>query len=599
MARQTLMSLVWPPRPLVARWRGHEPRRAANRAVVTKTLAVTRERGLAVFGLSLLLFFGALGRGAFAQAEAPAAPAAVTLATGDRTGATITTDPSAVLPADTRADQQIPTLAAAIAKDRVSINTVWLMVGGVLVLFMQAGFALVETGFTRSKNAVHTMMMNLVIFALGVVGWFVCGFAFMFGAASSPALGLLPTGNAIQIGDWNIIADSGFFLTGHAYDTAVLGFFFFQLVFMDATATIPTGAMAERWKFSSFVVWGLFVSAILYPIYGNWVWGGGWLSQLGALGPKWGHGAVDFAGSGVVHAMGGVSALWGAKILGPRIGKYGKDGTPHAIPGHHIPMAFLGVFVLLVGWMGFNGASTFAGTDLRLTVVIVNTILASAAGCLSAMFIAWVRYGKPDASLTANGLLAGLVAITAPCAFVAPWAAFVIGTIAGALMLETVIFLDQRLRIDDPVGAVAVHGANGLWGVLALGLFADGSYGDGLNGVAGGVTGLFYGEGGQFAAQLVSATVLVVYCSFMTYLFFTISKRTIGMRSDEAAEIEGLDGPEIGVLAYPDFIGSDTCRWCFFLALGPPRSLGIRRTSDLRRRNRSDVTEHVLALVGF
>jgi ammonium transporter, Amt family len=396
-------------------------------------------------------------------------------------------------------------------------------------------------------------MMNMVIFALGVVGWFVCGYALMFGATSQGVLGLLPLSDPIHLGSWNILGKSGFFLAGRAYDTSVLGFFFFQLVFMDATATIPTGAMAERWKFSSFVVWGLFASTILYPVYGNWVWGGGWLSQLGAQGPKWGHGAVDFAGSGVVHAMGGVAAFWGAKILGPRIGKYADDGTPNAIPGHHIPMAFMGVFVLLVGWMGFNGASTFAGTDLRLTVVIVNTILAAAFGCLSAMFIAWKRFGKPDASLTANGLLAGLVAITAPCAFVAPWAAALIGIVAGALMLTTVLFLDQRLKVDDPVGAVAVHGACGLWGVLAVGLFADGSYGDGLNGVAGGVKGLFYGAGGQLAAQITDAIVLVAWCSVMVIALFTISKNTMGMRSDESAEIEGLDGPEIGVIAYPDF----------------------------------------------
>ncbi len=555
MSTQILMSLVTTSLLLPALWRRHV-RRAARRAGTTPRSA-SRRSTLAIVGVSSLLLVGAVGGSAFAQSttttEAPVA-AAPTQATGDRTGASITTDPSAVLPADTPAGQQTSVLAAAIAKDRVSINTVWLMVGGVLVLFMQAGFALVETGFTRSKNAAHTMMMNMVIFALGVVGWFVCGYALMFGATSSSALGLLPTGSAIHIGDWNVLAKSGFFLAGHAYDTAVLGFFFFQLVFMDATATIPTGAMAERWKFSSFVVWGIFVSALLYPVYGNWVWGGGWLSQLGALGPNWGHGAVDFAGSGVVHAMGGVAAFWGAKILGPRIGKYAPDGTPHAIPGHHIPMAFLGVFVLLVGWMGFNGASTFAGTDLRLTVVIVNTILASAAGCLSAMFIAWWKYGKPDASLTANGLLAGLVAITAPCAFVAPWAAFVIGVVAGAVMLATVVLLDHKLKVDDPVGAVAVHGASGLWGVLAVGLFADGSYGDGLNGVAGGVKGLFYGEGGQLAAQFTDAVVLVVYCSVMTYLFFTICKRTMGIRSDEAAEIEGLDGPEIGVIAYPDFV---------------------------------------------
>src|SRR3954463_7066993 len=389
-------------------------------------------------------------------------------------------------------------VAAQTEKNRTSINMTWLMLGGILVLFMQAGFALVETGFTRAKNAAHTMMMNMVIFALGVVGWFICGYALMFGSADqSSLLGLTPLGSSWHLGHWNILAKSGFFLGGHAYDVSVMAFFFFQLVFMDATATIPTGAMAERWKFSSFIVWGLFASMLLYPIFGNWVWGGGWLSQLGTLGPEWGHGAVDFAGSGVVHAMGGVAAFWGAKILGPRIGKFAKDGTPRAIPGHHLPMALLGTFILLVGWMGFNGGSTFAGTDFRLMVVITNTILASATGCLAAMFVMWRFFGKPDPSMTANGLLAGLVAITAPCAFVAPWAACVIGVVAGVLVVAVVLAVERIAKVDDPVGAVAGHGANGLWGVLAVGLFADGSYGSGLNGVTGGVKGLFYGNGGQ------------------------------------------------------------------------------------------------------
>jgi Amt family ammonium transporter len=389
---------------------------------------------------------------------------------------------------------------------------------------------------------------------LGVVGWFVCGYALMFGATSQSVIGLTALGDPIHLGDWNILAKSGFFLTGHAYDVSVMGFFFFQLVFMDATATIPTGAMAERWKFSSFCVWGLFASMLLYPIYGNWVWGGGWLSQHGVLGPEWGHGAVDFAGSGVVHAMGGVAAFWGAKILGPRIGKFAKDGTPRAIPGHHLPMAILGTFILLVGWMGFNGGSTFAGTDLRLTVVITNTILASATGCLAAMLVMWKMFGKPDPSMTANGLLAGLVAITAPCAFVAPWAAAVIGIVAGVLVVLAVLAVERIAKVDDPVGAVAVHGANGLWGVLAVGLFADGKYGDGLNGVAGGVTGLFYGDAGQFMAQLTDAITIVVFCSIMTIIFFTIMNKTMGMRSTEEAEINGLDMPEMGAMAYPDFL---------------------------------------------
>jgi Amt family ammonium transporter len=450
---------------------------------------------------------------------------------------------------------QINEVASQAEKDRVSINITWLMVGGVLVLFMQAGFALVETGFTRAKNAAHTMMMNMVIFALGVVGWFICGYALMFGASDNSAtLGLTPLASAFHIGSWNVLAHSGFFLGGHAYDVSVLGFFFFQLVFMDATATIPTGAMAERWKFSSFCVWGLFASMLLYPIFGNWVWGGGWLSQLGAQGPKWGHGSLDFAGSGVVHAMGGVAAFWGAKILGPRIGKFNKDGSPNAIPGHHLPMAILGTFILLVGWMGFNGGSTFAGTDLRLTVVITNTILASAFGCLSAMFLMWRKFGKPDPSMTANGLLAGLVAITAPCAFVAPWAAAVIGIVAGFVVVYAVLIVEQKAKVDDPVGAVAVHGANGLWGLLALGLFADGSYGAGLNGVDGTVKGLFYGNAGQLWAQLTDMVVLVTFCSLMCIAFFSIMKRTIGMRSDAEAEISGLDMPEMGAMAYPDFL---------------------------------------------
>jgi Amt family ammonium transporter len=293
---------------------------------------------------------------------------------------------------------------------------------------------------------------------------------------------------------------------------------------------------------------------ILYPVYGNWIWGGGFLSQLGTLGPKWGHGSLDFAGSGVVHAMGGVAAFWGAKILGARIGKFDKNGKPRAIPGHHLPMAFLGTMVLLVGWMGFNGASTFASTDFRFTIVIVNTILAAAFGCLTTMFVMWKHYGKPDPSMTCNGLLAGLVAITAPCAFVAPWAAAVIGIVAGGLVVLAVVWVEHKAKVDDPVGAVAVHGANGLWGLVALGLFADGKYGANVNGVAGGVKGLFYGDAGQLWAQLASVVVLVAWCSIACVVFFTILKKLGALRSTEAAEISGLDIPEMGALAYPDFL---------------------------------------------
>ncbi|MEO6469321.1 MAG: ammonium transporter, partial [Acidimicrobiia bacterium] len=445
-----------------------------------------RRRLFATMGLSTMFLIVGLAGVAFADNGDTG-----TGNTGTSKAQVETLMPTGKTPAETSANQR-----KEVAKLHQATNYTWLMTGGVLVLFMQAGFALVETGFTRAKNAAHTMMMNLVIFALGTVGWFVCGYALMFGSVANSTVGVTALGNGTKIGDWQVISHSGFFLTGHAYDVGILAFFFFQLVFMDATATIPTGAMAERFKFSGFIWWGLFASMILYPVYGNWVWGGGFLSQLGALGPKWGHGALDFAGSGVVHAMGGVAAFWGAKILGARIGKFDKDGKPRAIPGHHLPMAFLGTMVLLVGWMGFNGASTFGATDFRFTIVIVNTILAAAFGCLTTMFVMWKKYGKPDPSMTCNGLLAGLVAITAPCAFVAPWAAAVIGVVAGVLVVVAVVFVEHKAKVDDPVGAVAVHGANGLWGLLALGLFADGTYGDGFNGVAGGVKGLFYGETG-------------------------------------------------------------------------------------------------------
>ncbi len=503
-----------------------------------------RRRLFATVALSVVLLVVGLAGTAFASNGD---------AGGTKTGGS-KAEVTAVVATGKSTDQTVDNVRAVVAHDHLAISYTWLMTGGVLVLFMQAGFALVETGFTRAKNASHTMMMNLVIFALGVVGWFTVGYSLMFGSAAVPTLGISALGAGTKIGDWQVISHSGFFLAGHAYDVGIMSFFFFQLVFMDATATIPTGAMAERFNFKGFIWWGLFASMLLYPVYGNWVWGGGWLSQLGALGPKWGHGAVDFAGSGVVHAMGGVAAFWGAKILGARIGKFDKDGKPRAIPGHHLPMAFLGTMILLVGWMGFNGASTFTSTDFRFTVVIVNTILASAFGCLTTMFTMWKKYGKPDPSMTCNGLLAGLVAITAPCAFVAPWAACVIGIVAGFLVVATVVWMDHKAKVDDPVGAVAVHGANGLWGVLAVGLFADGKYGDGLNGVAGGVKGLFYGDAGQLWAQLTSMVALVVWCSIATVIFFNILKKVKILRSKPEDEIAGLDIPEMGALAYPDFL---------------------------------------------
>ena len=430
----------------------------------------------------------------------------------------------------------------------------FLIFGGALVFFMQAGFAMVETGFSRSKNAVHVIMTNFVVFALGLIAYWAVGYAFQFGGAGTFATlgGTQPLDGLASVAqDWGVIGFKGFFLSGNHYDVAIIAMFFFQLVFMDTTATIPTGAMAERWKFSAFVVYALFVAAILYPIYGNWVWGGGWLAALGRnLGI--GHGAVDFAGSGVVHAVGGFAALAGAMVLGPRIGKFGKDGKPRAILAHNMPLAILGVIVLVFGWVGFNGASTLAATDLRFAVAIVNTFIASATGCLAAMFLVWKVWGKPDPSMTANGMLAGLVAITAPCAFVTPIGAAIIGIVAGVLVVGSILFVERYLRIDDPVGAVSVHGMNGLWGLIAVGLFADGSYGEGWNGVEGTVRGLFYGGGaGQLAAQAISAAVVVIWAFGLMYVFFRVQKRLQGIRVTRDEEMIGLDVPEMGVAAYP------------------------------------------------
>jgi len=446
-------------------------------------------------------------------------------------------------------------LADQVGHNKVSINLVWLLIGGILVFFMQAGFALVETGLTRAKNVGHTMAMNLFVYPAGALGFFVCGFAIMFGGVG--ALGTLGGFDGLNheisvhlFGhDFGLFGGKGFFMNG-IYDVSVLGFFVFQVVFMDATATIPTGAMAERWKFASFAISGFLIGGIIYPIYGNWVWGGGWLAQLGSNFGL-GHGHVDFAGSSVVHLSGGVLAFVGAKMLGPRLGKYNKDGSSNAIPGHNIPMAVLGTLVLAFGWFGFNAGSTFAGTDLRFAVVAFNTMIASCGGALAATLWIWhVRGTKPDVSMMCNGLLAGLVAITAPCAFVTPLGGLIIGLISGVIVVEVTLFVEKKLKIDDPVGAIAVHGANGLWGVLALGLFADGTYGDGLNGVKGTVKGLFYGDGGQFVAEVIGGTTNIIFFGAAGWLMFKLLDKLVGNRVKPEVELYGLDLPEMGIDGY-------------------------------------------------
>jgi len=463
-----------------------------------------------------------------------------------------------------------------ISHTDLALNNLWIIIGAVLVIFMQAGFALVETGFCRAKHAAHVVSTNFAVFGLGFVAFFFVGFPIMFSGFSYAPFGMtnaLSPDSLIHFGNsghWVFLwGRSGFALSGLGYSVPIAAFFLYMVAFMDTTATIPTGAMAERWKWKAFVGWALFCGALYYPIFGGWTWGGGWLSQLGNS-LDLGFGYVDFAGSGVVHATGGVAALAGAIVLGARIGKYGPDGKPRTLAAHSIPMAQLGTFILLFGWFGFNAASTFAATDLRFTVVAVNTAIAGAFGATVAMFYVMKRMGKPDPGMMVNGMLAGLVAITAPCAFVQPWAAAVIGSIAAVIIVEAVFFFERK-GIDDPVGAISVHGVGGLFGVLCVGIFADGRYGAGWNLTSGsttdgkGVTGILYGNGeflgsgsfgklgfGQLGSQAIAVLVICTFMLGLAYAFFKIQNAIMkgGIRSTEADEIAGLDLPEMGVLAY-------------------------------------------------
>ncbi len=453
-----------------------------------------------------------------------------------------------------------------------AINVMWMLIAGFLVFFMQAGFALVEAGFTRAKNVAHTMMMNLMVFCVGAIGYWLVGFALQYGAINFtyPAVGALSewAHSPVSLGDWQgllatpllrfgqfgILGGSGFLLDGVGAVSGILAFFFFQLVFMDTAATIPTGSTAERLKFTGFILMGLWVSMFIYPLIGNWVWGGGWLQNLGrSLGL--GNGAVDFAGSGVVHMVGGAVALAGAIVIGPRIGRFNKDGSANAMPGHNIPLGVLGTIILFFGWFGFNPGSSLsfvgAGRDLAVTAA-VNTLLAGAAGGISAMTYMWMvgPTKKPDPGLSVNGVLAGLVAITASCAFVTQTSSVVIGLVAGVLVCLATFGL-ERARVDDPVGAVPVHLINGLWGVLAVGIFATGNPDTaGWNGVATPVTGLLYGDTGQFLAQVFEAFAVLVTVLGLSWVFFKIVNALKQLRSAPQDELLGLDIPEMGTPGY-------------------------------------------------
>jgi len=401
-----------------------------------------------------------------------------------------------------------------------NINIVWTAIAAFLVFFMQAGFAMVESGFTRAKNTVNIMMKNLMDFSIGTLTFFLVGFGLMFGETN----GLFGTthffmlGTDVQSADWNWT------------------FLIFQTVFAGTAATIVSGSMAERTKFTGYLMYSFFICALIYPVFGSWAWGGlldggGWLENLGFQ---------DFAGSTVVHSIGGWLALAGAIVLGPRIGKYAPDGTPRAIPGHNIALAALGVFILWFGWFGFNPGSTTVG-DGELGRVAVTTNLSAAAGAVAALFTSWLTLKKPDGSMALNGALAGLVAITAPCYTVSPIGALIIGLLAGILVVFSVLFIDRILKVDDPVGAVSVHGVCGAFGTLAVGLFN-------IEG------GLFYGGG----LKLLGIQALGVLTGFVwafglgLVLFYTI-KKTIGLRVSKEEEMQGLDIGEHGMEAYSGF----------------------------------------------
>src|SRR5712671_4664880 len=491
-------------------------------------------------------------------------PSADARSKGDPDGS-LTGTASDIAVTDAKKGATIGDLVNQVGQNKIAINFVWTLVAGFLVMFMQAGFAIVETGLCRAKNANHTMMMNFMVYGVGMLAYWLIGFTIQMGGVGGVANlgGIPPLNSEYTISLFGktvgLFGQNGYFLMHNGtYDVGVMVIFLFQMVFMDTALTIVTGSAAERWKYVAFMVSSFMLGAFIYPLYGNWAWGGGWLATLGSNFGL-GKGYCDFAGSGVVHAVGGMSALALAIIVGPRIGKYTRDGKANAIIGHDIVLVLTGCFILAFGWFGFNPGSTLGASgngNLRIGSIAVNTMLAGMSGGFGAMLYMWIRYNKPDASMSGNGLLAGLVAITAPSGFVNPVASVIIGLIAGVLVCISVEFVDRVMKIDDPVGAISVHGANGLWGVISIGLFADGksNYGGSWNGVAGSVTGLFYGDsGGQLIAQLLGVATLVGFVFTLSFVFNLFVDWMVGQRVSAKSELEGLDLPEMGALGYPEF----------------------------------------------
>ena len=453
------------------------------------------------------------------------------------------------------------TALAAESDLAVAIDTVWVMVAAFMVAFMQAGFAFLEGGLTRAKNVGNIMMKNLIDFGIAGLAYWAIGFAIMFGA-----------GNAL-------FGTSGWFLNvpSEKIDTVfsslawtnipLMAKWFFQMVFAGVAATIVSGAMAERTKFHAYLIYSAVITGLIYPIVGHWIWGGGWLGNMGFQ---------DFAGSTVVHSVGGWAALAGVLILGPRLGKYGKKGKVNAIPGHSMSMVMLGVFILWFGWFGFNPGSTMGAMGLNFPEIAVVTTLAGAAATLTGMMTAWVRTGKPDVALTAGSAIAGLVAITAPSAFVEPWAAVIIGALAGIIYVFAVILLD-RLKIDDPVGAIPAHGGLGAIGTLATGVFASPR----LVEVAGiGSPGLIYsGSFGQLGVQFIGVIAVFGFVFLSALALFYAIKKTVGLRVSPEEEIQGLDIHEHGMWGYPEQFIPD---------LPPTVTVHYARSGDLNIVERSE-----------
>jgi len=457
-------------------------------------------------------------------------------------------------------------LADHVGHLRVATNFSWTLLTGYLVLFMQAGFALLTCGLVRKKNAGHLMMLNFAAYVFAFLAYYACGYAFQFGAVAVNAapsnLGGTPTLNHFLLGNgsWGFLGGRGFFLSGPGYDAGSLCLTLFEVVFMETAGYILVGAICERITFWGFLLAELAMGAIIYPVFGCWVWGGGWMSQIGST---WnlGHGYVDFAGSSVVHAVGGFAAMALAIILGPRLGKYGPDGKVKVFPAHNLAFVVTGTFILLFGWMGFNPGSTLGASDLRISVIAVNTNLAAVAGSATALLLWYYLFGKPDITMACNGMLAGLVAITAPCAFVSPTSSVIIGIIAGLVVCGGVLLNDRVLKIDDPCGAISVHGFCGWLGAVCVGIFADGTYGAGWNGVGAssylghagqGVTGLLHGDTRQFLCQLFGATLCAVWAFGATYALFWVVNKVKSIRVAPEVELEGLDIPEFGFKSYPE-----------------------------------------------